>query len=480
MSIRRCVTVICILLDIAPVVRIGAQTRATREQGALAPPFAHLSSNERREFGRRAMARDVAVHGRVADPAARADVALVLERLVRATGYPGLEVVWEIVADTSVNAGTYPGTAMVINSGLLARLAEFAAADQPSDPASVHARYLAYLAAVLGHELAHATLGHPDSALDVAVQTLPRRALGGAPMTVDARVRELLADSGFMARQRRSRGNELAADQAYYAHSAEGMATEVRQTESAVRYQQQQMTQQVRQAQATVASAEAQRAQAAADLTNAQTNYDRYVALLKSGAISQQNVDQQRTELLVAKAKSEAADRQADAQRAALELARGQAEQVSMKRSALVGAQQQRAAAAAQTAKADVRLAYTEIHSPLNGVVDVRAVRAGEVIAAGSPIVTLINPDDLWIRADVEESYIGRIRLGDKLKVRLPSGEMRDGTVFFRGVDAGFATQRDVSRSKRDIKTFEIRLRIDNKDRRLATGMTAYVLLPVS
>jgi HlyD family secretion protein len=273
---------------------------------------------------------------------------------------------------------------------------------------------------------------------------------------------------------------ELAADQAYYAHSAAGMATEVRETESAVRYQEQQMTQQVRQAEATVASAEAQRAQAAADLTNAQTNYDRYVALLKSGAISQQNVDQQRTELLVAKAKSEAADRQADAQRAALELARGQAEQVSMKRSALVGAQQQRAAAAAQTAKADVRLAYTEIHSPLNGVVDVRAVRAGEVIVAGSPIVTLINPDDLWIRTDVEESYIGRIKLGDHLKVRLPSGEVRDGTVFFRGVDAGFATQRDVSRSKRDIKTFEIRLRVDNKDRRLATGMTAYVMLPVS
>jgi len=273
---------------------------------------------------------------------------------------------------------------------------------------------------------------------------------------------------------------ELAADQAYYSHSAAGLATEVREGETAVRYQEQQMTQQVRQAEATVASADAQREQAKADLSNAQANYDRYAALLKSGAISQQNVDQQRTELLVAKAKSEAADRQADAQRAALELARGQADQVSMKRIALAAAQQQRAAATAQTAKADVRLGYTEIHAPLAGIVDVRAVRAGEVVAAGAPILTLINPNDLWVRADVEESYIGRIKLGDHLKVRLPSGETRDGTVFFRGVDAGFATQRDVSRSKRDIKTFEIRLRVDNKDRRLATGMTAYVLLPVS
>jgi HlyD family secretion protein len=49
--------------------------------------------------------------------------------------------------------------------------------------------------------------------------------------------------------------------------------------------------------------------------------------------------------------------------------------------------------------------------------------------------------------------------------------------VFYRGADAGFATQRDVSRTKRDIKTFEIRLRVDNRDRRLAVGMTAYVTL---
>jgi HlyD family secretion protein len=52
--------------------------------------------------------------------------------------------------------------------------------------------------------------------------------------------------------------------------------------------------------------------------------------------------------------------------------------------------------------------------------------------------------------------------------------------VFYRGVDAGFATQRDVSRTKRDIKTFEIRIRLDNRDRHLAPGMTAYVLLPKS
>ena len=102
------------------------------------------------------------------------------------------------------------------------------------------------------------------------------------------------------------------------------------------------------------------------------------------------------------------------------------------------------------------------------------------MVNPGQAIVTLINPDDLWVRADVEESYIDGIKLGDSLTVRLPSGDERRGAVFYRGVDAGFATQRDVSRTKRDIKTFEIRIRLDNKDRHLAPGMTAYVLLPKS
>jgi len=160
-------------------------------------------------------------------------------------------------------------------------------------------------------------------------------------------------------------------------------------------------------------------------------------------------------------------------------LARANAEQVSVRRSQLQANEHQEAAANAQRAKADVRLAYTEIHAPIDGIVDVRAVRPGEIVSPGQPVVTLINPDDLWVRADVEETYIDRVRLGDKLTVRLPSGAEREGTVFHRGVDAGFATQRDVSRTKRDIRTFEIRLRVDNRDRALAVGMTAYVLLAV-
>src|SRR5262249_14848960 len=159
--------------------------------------------------------------------------------------------------------------------------------------------------------------------------------------------------------------------------------------------------------------------------------------------------------------------KQDDAQQAAVSLARANAEQVAVRRSQVATNQRQEAAANAQRVRADVRLAYTQVTSPLDAIVDTRAVRIGEVVNPGQPLVTLINPDDLWVRADVEETYIDRIRIGDTLTVRLPSGVERQGTIFYRGADATFATQRDVSRTKRDIKTFEIRLRLDNKDRRL-------------
>jgi HlyD family secretion protein len=273
--------------------------------------------------------------------------------------------------------------------------------------------------------------------------------------------------------------DELRADTSYYAQSAQGLSDQVSQAEAALRYQQQQMGDQIKQAEANVAATEAQQAAAAADVESTRATFERTQNLAKQNVASGQELDQARTAYQAAAAKLDAVKKQVDAARAAVALARSNAEQVAMRRSALLANRHQEAAAAAQKAKADVRLAYTEIHAPIDGIVDVRPARVGEVVTAGQPVVTLINPDDLWVRADVEETYIDRIRLGDQLTVRLPSGDERQGTVFYRGVDAGFATQRDVSRTKRDIKTFEIRIRCDNKDRRLAVGMTAYVLLPV-
>ena len=216
------------------------------------------------------------------------------------------------------------------------------------------------------------------------------------------------------------------------------------------------------QAQAGFAQAKAEFAQAEADLENARLNFERIGGLYSNKVESVQAFDQARTTYESGQARVESA-------KSGVASASARVDSV----------QKQILAAGAQKEKAAVQLDRTKISAPFAGVVDTRAALQGEVVNPGQAIVTLIDPDNLWVRADVEETYIDRIRLGDKLTVKLPSGTTREGTVYYRGVDADYATQRDVSRTKRDIKTFEIRLRCDNADRALAVGMTAYVELPL-
>ena len=272
--------------------------------------------------------------------------------------------------------------------------------------------------------------------------------------------------------------DELRADRAYFAENAQGLSSQVQQSEAALRYQQQQTASAVTQAEATVASAAAQQESAQADLLNARQRLDRLRQLVQSKVAAQAELDQAQAGFDAANARVLSLQKQVEAAKAAVALAKSNAEQVSMRRSQLSSSRSQLAAADAQKTKADVRLAYADVRSPADGIIDTRAARQGEVVGIGQPIVSIINPDDLWVRIDVEETYIDRLKVGDTLTVRLPSGAEIPGTVFYRGVDAGFATQRDVSRTKRDVKTFEVRLRVDNKDRRLAVGMTTYVNLP--
>jgi len=273
--------------------------------------------------------------------------------------------------------------------------------------------------------------------------------------------------------------DELRANRDFYSKQEESAQSQIGENEASLRFQSRQTEDQITQAQAALATSVAQVGQAKASSKNARIVFERVQKLSAEGVAPQQQFDEARTSYDVAKAQLDSAQKQVEVQKAAVSLANANAEQVTVQQNRVRTTERQRDAMAAQRKIADVRLGYSEVRSPVDGVVDVRASREGEVVNPGQAIITVINPDDLWVRVDIEETYIERIRLGDQIKVRLPSGEERMGTVFYRAMDASYATQRDVSRTKRDIKTFEVRLRIDNKERRLAVGMTTYVELPV-
>ena len=231
-------------------------------------------------------------------------------------------------------------------------------------------------------------------------------------------------------------------------------------------------------AKARLAAAKATLNQAEADMVRIQSDSRRTMALAQAGVASEQESVRAQEQYNAQHAVVQAAQRNVDAAQADLTAANARLHQQSAASSNVAANQAQVANAKAQLAEAETRLGYTKIYAPVNGTVSVRATRQGEVVNPGTPIVTIIDFNDTWVRAEAPETESRYVSVGDKLKVRLPQGNPIEGNVIFKAVESDFATQRDVSRRKRDIKTIGLKLKVDNPQGELVPGMTAEVLLP--
>lgn len=231
-------------------------------------------------------------------------------------------------------------------------------------------------------------------------------------------------------------------------------------------------------AKARLAAAKAALDQAEADMVRIQSDSRRTMALAQAGVASEQESVRAQEQYNAQHAAVTSAQRNVDAAQADLNTANARLHQQRAASSNVAANQAQVANAKAQLAEADTRLGYTKIYAPVSGTVSVRATRQGEVVNPGTPIVTIIDFNDTWVRAEAPETESRYVSVGDKLKVRLPQGKPIEGAVIFKAVESDFATQRDVSRRKRDIKTIGLKLKVENPSGELVPGMTAEVLLP--
>jgi HlyD family secretion protein len=230
-------------------------------------------------------------------------------------------------------------------------------------------------------------------------------------------------------------------------------------------------------AQAKLSSAKAQLLQAQATLDRTASDSRRTIELAKSGVASDQERVQAETNLQAAQATMQAQQDMVKAAEADLNSAVARTHQANAARSTVASTEADLKNAIAQKNEAEVRLGYTTILAPVSGTVSVRAARQGEVVNIGAPIVTIVDLSDTWVRAAIPETYSDHIGYGDVLRVRLPGGTPTSGKVFFKGVEGDYATQRDVSRRKRDIKTIVLKIRLDNPKGAYVPGMTAEVLV---
>lgn len=124
---------------------------------------------------------------------------------------------------------------------------------------------------------------------------------------------------------------------------------------------------------------------------------------------------------------------------------------------------------------AKVRLSYGTIVSPLPGVVLSENVEAGDYVAPGTPVVTVGDLSNVWLRAYIEETDLGRVKVGQAVEVTTDTypDKRYSGRVSFIAPQAEF-TPKNVQTQKERVKlVYRIKVDIPNPEMELKPGMPA-------
>ncbi len=233
-------------------------------------------------------------------------------------------------------------------------------------------------------------------------------------------------------------------------------------------------------AEAQVRAAQAQLAQAQANLEHQQADTSRTVVLAQQGIMSSQARDEAVTSLQAAEAATNMAKGNLASAQAALKQAEAHETLIQVSEHSVAESRDAVANARALAEEAKVEQGYAQVVAPVDGKVDVWAARQGEVVTVGEAIVTIRDLTQTWVYAPLPETQADSVQLGDLLRVVMPSGDTIQGKVIAKAAEGDFATQRDVSGMKRDIRTIQIKLLIANPGEKFVPGMTAEVYIPKS
>jgi len=224
--------------------------------------------------------------------------------------------------------------------------------------------------------------------------------------------------------------------------------------ESQQQYEQQQAAYQT----LTGATVQEERTKAQTDVQTAQQTldaakklYDNRVVLQREGALAQKLVDDAKVAMVQAQSNLETAQRHLEG-----------LSQVSQ-REAIRGAEAQMKAAKAHHDAATVQVSYAEVRSSINGVVADRMVYPGEMVASGSPIISIVDISSIVARANVPVKEASSITVGRPARITVPEGDIP-------GIVTVVSPQVDPSTT-----TVEVWVRAENPGEKLKPGGTVRV-----
>jgi HlyD family secretion protein len=208
-------------------------------------------------------------------------------------------------------------------------------------------------------------------------------------------------------------------------------------------------------------------ADARADLDMKRADLERYSALYKRDAVSAQTRDQFDTAFKRAQAVYERAQQNLS------EIREGtRKEQIAVSQATLRAAKQ-------SLELSKVRRDYTVLASPVTGVVTVRQAELGEYVAAGTPVVTIADLNQLWVRAYVSETDLGRVHWGQSVTIRTDTypGKSYKGTVSFISPEAEFTPKTVQTNKERVALVYRIKVDVENANLELKPGMPADITI---
>jgi HlyD family secretion protein len=129
-----------------------------------------------------------------------------------------------------------------------------------------------------------------------------------------------------------------------------------------------------------------------------------------------------------------------------------------------------------------INLNYTVLRAPSTGVITVRQAELGEVVAPGTPVVTLADLDHIWLRAYIAETDLGRIHWGQEATVTTDTypGKQYRGRISFIAPDAEFTPKSVQTYQERVTLVYRIKIDIDNPNHELKPGMPADATLDLA
>jgi HlyD family secretion protein len=234
--------------------------------------------------------------------------------------------------------------------------------------------------------------------------------------------------------------------------------------------------------------------QAEADLLKRKADVDRAQKLYRSNFISAQDWDTAKNayEVAVANHKKaqenydlvaegprqeeiEAARAQWEQAKAGLKLARSRRIQLAVlnQELATAGARVKEAVSAVEVINTQIE--YSRLHAPISGVVLVKNVESGEFIVPGGAVITLGDVQKPWLKAYINESDLGKVKLGQRVSVTTDSypGKVYPGHITFISSEAEF-TPKNVQTAKERVKlVYRIKVGLDNPRNELKPGMPA-------